>query len=171
MTRRFAGFAPAPAEGTPTPQHSGRLMERQKQWITDADTFFISTRHPESGADLSHRGGNPGFVRILDDRTLVFPDYSGNNLFNTLGNLKIDQRAGLLFLDFESGHVLQLSGTAEILWEEEVQGLHDFPGTNRLVRYRIDETVQINEALRSRYLFDAYSPYNPGGTGWEGTTG
>jgi predicted pyridoxine 5'-phosphate oxidase superfamily flavin-nucleotide-binding protein len=58
--------------------------------------------HAPAGVDCSHRGGNPGLVRVLDERRLVFPDYSGNNMFQTLGNLSLDSRAGLLFLDFET---------------------------------------------------------------------
>jgi len=60
--------------------------------------------------DASHRGGEPGFVQVLDDNHLLWPDYAGNNHFNTLGNLLVDSRVGLLFVDFAGGHLLQLSG-------------------------------------------------------------
>ena len=63
------------------------LADEHQRLVARADTFFIATNHPESGADVSHRGGNPGFVRIVDGWRLAIPDYSGNNMFNTLGNI------------------------------------------------------------------------------------
>jgi len=89
-----------------------------KSWIETSDTFFIATAHPESGADASHRGGNPGFA-TFDGERIVFPDYRGNNMFNTLGNLTVNPNCGLLFLDFESGDMLQLSGRGTIEWEPQ----------------------------------------------------
>src|SRR5262249_32200442 len=94
------------------------LDAEQKRLIEKADTFFIASRHPEKGADASHRGGNPGFVRVLDEKRLVWPDYSGNNMFQTLGNIVENPNAGLLFIDFHNGDVLQLSGKAEVIWDE-----------------------------------------------------
>ena len=72
---------------------------------------------PTGGADISHRGGKPGFVRAGDNGTLSFPDFSGNGHFNTFGNLEVCDRAGLLFVDFTTGDVLQLTGGAEVVWE------------------------------------------------------
>ena len=100
-----AGAAPRVAEGLSRPQQA-RLRK--------ADTFFIASFHPEGGADASHRGGAPGFVRVLGENELVFPDYPGNGMFNTLGNLQADPRAGLQFVDFEKGDLLQLSGLARV---------------------------------------------------------
>jgi predicted pyridoxine 5'-phosphate oxidase superfamily flavin-nucleotide-binding protein len=94
-----------------------RLSPEQVRWIGRADTFFIASRHPTRGADASHRGGPAGFVEVLGRSMLVFPDFPGNNMFNTLGNLSADPRVGLLFVDFESGRTLQVSGRAEIEWE------------------------------------------------------
>ena len=98
-------------------RRSSALDARTRALVAGADTFFIATWHPGGGADASHRGGRPGFVRVLDDRTLEFPDYPGNNMFNTLGNLVGHPRAGLLFVDFERGDLLQLTGRAKIRWE------------------------------------------------------
>jgi uncharacterized protein len=83
-----------------------------------ADTFFIATAHPTAGADVSHRGGPPGFVQV-DGNRLTWPDYPGNNMFNTLGNLVANPRCGLLFVDFESGTTLQLRGTATVHGDAE----------------------------------------------------
>jgi len=74
---------------------SSSLGERTRDLVAGADTLFIATWHPGGRADASHRGGRPGFVQVLDDRTLQFPDYPGNNMFNTLGNLVGHPRAGL----------------------------------------------------------------------------
>ncbi|WP_221469511.1 pyridoxamine 5'-phosphate oxidase family protein [Cohnella nanjingensis] len=76
-------------------------------------------------ARYRHRGGSPGFVRGAGDRELVFPDYFGNSMFNTLGNLHVNPRSGLPFIDFEPGGTLQLTGEAEVLWGEE--GIADCP--------------------------------------------
>jgi hypothetical protein len=84
--------------------------------IGAADTFFLGTTNPERGSDTSHRGGRPGFVRV-DGGRLWWPDYPGNNLFNSFGNLAVDPEAALLFLDFDEGRTLQLSGTAEVDWD------------------------------------------------------
>ncbi|MHC1561792.1 pyridoxamine 5'-phosphate oxidase family protein [Actinomycetospora sp. C-140] len=86
--------------------------------IAAADTFILGTRHPDRGADTSHRGGDPGFVHHADGR-LWWPDHPGNNLFNTLGNLEVDPSASLLFLDPGRGAILQLSGTAVVEWTDD----------------------------------------------------
>lgn len=92
------------------------LVRRQRDWIRNADTFFIASRHPDVGADVSHRGGPPGFVGIDDEGRLAWPDYPGNTMFNTLGNLVVDPRAGLLFVDFETSRTLQVAGRTVIEW-------------------------------------------------------
>jgi uncharacterized protein len=84
--------------------------------ITKADTLFVASAHSERGVDASHRGGNRGFVRVVDDRTLRIPDYKGNCIFNTLGNFPVNPRAGVVLLDFESHRTLQLVGRPEILY-------------------------------------------------------
>jgi uncharacterized protein len=85
--------------------------------VSAADTFFLGTTHPQRGSDASHRGGPPGFVRVLGDGRLRWADFPGNNLFNSLGNLAVDPEAALLFLDFGTGCTLHLSGTAEVEWD------------------------------------------------------
>jgi uncharacterized protein len=95
---------------------SATLGDRARRLVAATDTFFIASWHPAGGADASHRGGQPGFVRVHDERTLEFPDYPGNNMFNTLGNLVDHPRAGLLFVDFEGGDLVQLTGRTEVRW-------------------------------------------------------
>ncbi len=101
---------------------SGKVLRPEHiQLIQAADTFFLGTTHPESGNDASHRGGPAGFVRVTPDR-VRWPDYPGNNMFNSFGNLSIDPTAALLFVDFPTGAVLQLSGTATVCWDETAGG-------------------------------------------------
>jgi uncharacterized protein len=136
------------------------LTESQQHCIIQADTFFIASSHPESGADASHRGGNPGFVQVLNNKKLVFPDYSGNNMFQTFGNLVINPNAGLLFLDFEKGQTLQLTGKATLIWD--VKRLNAFAGAQRLVEFDIEEVLETRNATSMRWRFGEYSPANPG---------
>ncbi len=143
-----------------------RFDARTTEMITQADTLFIATatadgpdaqpRDPTLGADVSHRGGKPGFVTIEDDRTFVFPDFSGNNHFNTIGNIVLNPKAGFLFADFESGDVAYLTGAAEIVWEgEEVNA---FAGAERLIRFTAEEVVRVEGSLPLRFAFGEYSP-------------
>ena len=92
------------------------LTPDDAEQVRTADTFFLGTTHPDRGNDASHRGGAPGFVRV-DDSRLWWPDYPGNNMFNSLGNLAVHPVAALLFTDFTTGRILQLSGTAEVEWD------------------------------------------------------
>jgi uncharacterized protein len=120
----------------PPAERSSVLSPPQRALITAAGTFFIASAHPQSGADASHRGGPAGFVRVVDDGTLAFPDYPGNKMFNTLGNIAVEPRTGLLFLDFETGSMLQLTGRARLDW-----------GTGPVVVwFEIDEVLELREA-------------------------
>lgn len=130
--------------------------------IARADTFFIATQHlgeggdPRNGIDISHRGGRPGFIRVMDKQTLRWPDYRGNSFFNTLGNIATDPRAGLLIVDFESGDTLQLTGRAKVVWEWDQSDPH-WQDAQRLVEFAIDEGVLLQNAvpLRWDYLSQA----------------
>ena len=138
------------AEPPLPPTRSERLDARQQAWIARADTLFIASFHPKGGADASHRGGNSGFVRVLDERRLCVPDYAGNNMFNTLGNLSGYPRAGLLFVDFEKGDLLQLAGRATLVWQPE-----------RAVEFEIDRVVETRGGSPLRWELLEYSPSNP----------
>ena len=141
------------------PARSAVLTPRQRALVAAADTFFIASFNPEGGADASHRGGAPGFVRVLDERTLAFPDYPGNNMFNTLGNLAAQPRAGLLFLDFDHGDTVQLTGRARLEWgPPELAGP---PGTTGVVvTFEVEEARENRGGgVRGRLL--EYPPANP----------
>jgi predicted pyridoxine 5'-phosphate oxidase superfamily flavin-nucleotide-binding protein len=119
IRRRRVGRAAPGADARPraADQAGTALPPHHRLWIASADTLFVASAHATRGADVSHRGGEPGFVSVLDDQTLRIPDYAGNGMFNTFGNLTLDPRAGLVLRDFESHRTLQLVGRAEIRWE------------------------------------------------------
>ena len=129
-------------------ERAGALTPAQAAWLSAADTLFIASRHPRAGADVSHRGGPPGFVRVPSPDRLLIPDYAGNMMFNTLGNLAADPRVGLLLVDFDAGGMLQLTGRATIHWEPAARG--DFQGAERLVELSIDEVVAVGPPAASR---------------------
>lgn len=129
--------------------------------IRGCDTFFVATsaaaNGPAHGADVSHRGGRSGFVDVDASGVIRWPDFQGNNFFNTIGNLTADARAGLLFIDFERGDLLHLSGRAEVVWEGgEVAR---FAGANRLLRFVPERHVYRRGSLPLRWASVEQSPY------------
>ncbi len=126
-----------------------------KQLIALADTFFISSYYPQvefRGADVSHRGGKPGFIRIENDKTLVIDDFIGNNVFMTLGNLHSNPVAGLLFINFTTGDILQLACRSEIIEATDNKNL-------RQIRLTLDYGWFFETALSIESKFLEYSPF------------
>jgi hypothetical protein len=127
-----------------------------RQLVRGADTFFIATAHPqalaggapEHGIDVSHRGGRPGFVRV-GQGVLTVPDFTGNSFFNTLGNLLLQPRCGLLFIDYERGDTLQVAARARIVTEGEE--LASFRGALRLVKLEVTSALRTRGALPLRW--------------------
>lgn len=147
--------------------HSGATLSAAAQHIIrHADTFFIATttpaamvpeqQHPAHGVDVSHRGGRAGFVRIDSASSLTVPDFSGNFFFNTLGNIALNPRAGLLFIDFDNGDLLYLAVDAEIIWGgAEVDA---FRGAERLMRFTVRHMRLREAALALRWSGAELSP-------------
>ncbi|OKK07842.1 pyridoxamine 5-phosphate oxidase [Streptomyces sp. CB03234] len=144
-------YEPASAFAAAARRHGVRLTPAQTGFVRAADTFFIATVAPGHGADASHRGGNPGFVTVASPTELSWPDYAGNAMFLTLGNLEADAHAGLLFLDWTTGTTLQLTGTARAVFDDE----------GRTVRFTVDRVVETEGANPLRWSAPAYSPANP----------
>jgi hypothetical protein len=125
-----------------------------------ADVLFLATGHAQRGNDASHRGGNPGFIEVMNKNTLRIPDYPGNGLFNSLGNVVGDPQVGLLLPDFEHGRQLQLTATAKILWDlPDPEGKTG--GTNRFVEFTIIRWLKRPLPARLKSAVVSYSPYNP----------
>ena len=155
---------------------SARLSEAAVALIDRADTFFIATAGPGAragrvaeGVDVSHRGGRPGFVKVTEVAgrgVLTAPDFAGNNAFNTLGNIATNPRAGITFVDFASGDLLLLTGTAEVVWDgPEVAS---FAGALRLLRFTVAEGVFLAQALPLRWSVPEYAPQLARTGAWSG---
>ncbi|WP_175981044.1 pyridoxamine 5'-phosphate oxidase family protein [Burkholderia sp. BCC1630] len=131
------------------------LSDADRALLAQADTFFVASANTSAdagaarGADVSHRGGMPGFVRVDDAHTLTTPDFSGNRFFNTLGNLQHDPRAGLLFVDFDSGDLLYVAARAEIVWDGPL--VASFDGAQRVVRFHVREVRRMRAVLPFRW--------------------
>ena len=137
-----------------------QLGEEQLSIITNADTFFIGTSNPNGNLDVSHRGGKPGFVEVKDRKSLKVPDYKGNSMFNTFGNLMLNDKAGLVFWDFNQSQLLQLNGNAVINWNSPGNE-EKTAGTNRFWEFKINEWIQISLVKKYSWEFLDYSPNNP----------
>ncbi|MFL1523549.1 pyridoxamine 5'-phosphate oxidase family protein [Pseudomonas sp. O230] len=139
-------------------QHLNGLDDAAKATISGADTFFVASYvdvDDRRSVDVSHRGGQAGFVQVEGNR-LTIPDFAGNLFFNTLGNLLINPRAGLLFIDFNSGDLLHLSGRTEVILEgPQVEA---FQGAERLWTFEVEQVVRRPAALALRWRFDGVSP-------------
>ncbi|QTN46498.1 pyridoxamine 5'-phosphate oxidase family protein [Ectopseudomonas mendocina] len=138
---------------------STELDARPRALIEGADTFFVASyvEHDDGrrSVDVSHRGGRAGFVRVEGNR-LTIPDYAGNLFFNTLGNLSVNPRAGLLFIDFATGDVLQLGGRAEIILDSPL--IKAFEGAERLWTFDVEQVVLRPAAISLRWAFEEYAP-------------
>ena len=134
---------------------TSELTEHMRRWIQKVDTLFIASGYSDNsdeavyGMDASHRGGPAGFVKIESASRLTFPDYAGNNHFNTVGNITMDSRVGLLFVDFEHGNMLQLTGNASIDWGSTELARH--PGAQRLIVFTLEQAVELSAAIPLRW--------------------
>ena len=138
------------------------LDDEARRLIGEAATIFVASSAGVGAAlDVSHRGGRPGFVQVDGDGGLTIPDYSGNFYFNTLGNLHLHPRAGLLVIDFASGDLLQLHGATEILWSgPDVETL---AGAERAWRFYPIAGQWLRGALALRFGAEETSPFSPRG--------
>lgn len=146
------------------------LTDEARAIISGADTFFVASyvdRDQERQVDASHRGGKAGFVRIGEDGLLTIPDFSGNFHFNTLGNFLVNARAGLLFIDFETGDILQLTGTAQVITDSPE--IAAFEGAERIWTFRPRRVVLRRGAspLRWKMRENAFSSKSLRTGSWE----
>ncbi|KAF2728410.1 hypothetical protein EJ04DRAFT_516624 [Polyplosphaeria fusca] len=139
-------------------EQSPNLSNEAKALIAKSDMFFLSTS-TEDDMDTNHRGGPTGFVRIVSDTEIAYPEYSGNRLYQSLGNLQMNPKIGITFPDYETGEILYITGTTEILVLEDAAKL--LPGSNLAVKIKIDEARLVEGGLPFRGTRKIPSPYNP----------
>lgn len=159
--------APAPA------RVQARLDGATADLIRHADTFFIATAHPDAargehaahGVDVSHRGGRPGFVGVDGDHLWV-PDFAGNQYFNTLGNLLLNPRAGLLFVNFSEGSLVWIAATAQIL--HDGRAVDAYPGAQRVLQLTVHALWTARRRLPLHSQDGEASPFLAGTGIWPG---
>ena len=108
------------------------LTEEDRAFIARCPMFFLATADAEGHPDCSYKGGLPGFVRALDATTLAIPDYDGNGMYRSWGNVVVNPHVGLLFLDFENPKRLRVNGTAQVAQDDPL--LAEYPGAVFIVR-------------------------------------
>ena len=113
------------------------IGERDRAFVEACDMFFIATADAEGRPNCSYKGGEPGFVRVIDERTIAFPNYDGNGMYLSMGNALVNPHVGLLFISFESGRRMRLNGEASIDSEDELMA--SYPEAQFVVRVRAHE--------------------------------
>ncbi|MFF7181281.1 pyridoxamine 5'-phosphate oxidase family protein [Streptomyces sp. NPDC008121] len=159
IQKRTPTTAPTADAPDPTRRHGTELTPGQLAFVARTDTFFIATADRDGNADASHRGGHPGFLQALSPTRLRWPDYVGNAMFGTLGNLEVNPRAGLLLPDWSTGTLLQLTGTATVDWDPGHAAA--VPGAQRIVEFTVEHAVQSDHASPLRWTAPQYSRFNP----------
>ncbi|KAH7069670.1 hypothetical protein BKA63DRAFT_519400 [Paraphoma chrysanthemicola] len=134
------------------------LSDEGRALINKSDMFFLTTSADED-MDVNHRGGPIGFVRVTAENQIVYPEYSGNRLYQSLGNLLINPKIGITFPDYESGDVLYVTGTSQVLVGGDAAAV--LPGSNLAVQITIDEARFVQRGLPFRGTRRLPSPYNP----------
>ncbi|MFD5917807.1 pyridoxamine 5'-phosphate oxidase family protein [Kitasatospora sp. NPDC058201] len=153
-----------PEAGAPRRVAGGPALSTAQQLLAaTADTFFVATAGPDGRVDASHRGGNPGFLRVLGPDRLRWPDYAGNSMFMTLGNLELDPRAGLLIPDWETGGALLVTGEARTDWSDPAGA--GLPGAERVIDLTVTDVLELADATPLTWTDPEYSPANPRSAG------
>ena len=116
--------------------HSDRLGDGERAFLSRMSMFFLATADAEGQPQCSYKGGAPGFVRVLDDRTLCFPVYDGNGMYLSLGNLQVNPKVGLLFVDFASPSRLRIEGRATL--DEDDELLPTYAEAQGIVRVAVE---------------------------------
>ncbi len=138
---------------------SDAISEEDRAFIESRDMLFLATADPEGRPTCSYKGGDPGFVRVLDPHTLAFPSYDGNGMFLSMGNALLNPEVGLLFLCFERGRRLRVNGTARIEEDDELRPL--YPGAQLIVRVRAREVFPNCSRYIHRYALVERSRFVP----------
>ena len=142
---------------------SETISDRHKAFIEARDMFFIATADADGWPEASYKGGEPGFVRVIDDRTLAWPNYNGNGMYLTSGNLAVNPKVGLLFIDFEIGTRLVVRGTVSMDRDDPMTP--SWPGAQFVVRARTHEVFAQCRRYVHHYTLVERSPFVPDAKG------
>src|SRR3990172_9431147 len=113
------------------------INKNDRAFIEHMDMFFIATVDEQGHANCSYKGGEPGFVRVVDDHTIAFPNYDGNGMYLSMGNVLKTKQVGILFIDFENQHRMRLNGEATISYDDPL--MTEYPEAQFIVRVRAHE--------------------------------
>ena len=113
------------------------ITDEEKAFIESRDMFFLSTMDKRGFPTCSYKGGDPGFVRVVDRGTIAFPSYDGNGMFYSMGNIRAYGKVGLLFIDFETPNRMRLHGTASI--DDNDPLVMEYQGADMVVRVKVEE--------------------------------
>jgi uncharacterized protein len=138
---------------------AAEIADPHRGFIESRDFFFLSTVDHRGFPTCSHKGGEPGFVRVLDSRSLVFPSYDGNGMFLSMGNIAAYGKIGMLFIDFDVPHRVRLHGTARVAHDDPL--MSEFPGAELLVRVQVQEVFVNCPRYIHRSARVEQSPYVP----------
>jgi len=130
-----------------------------REFIGTRSMLFVATADAQGHPDCSYKGGLPGFIRVLDDRTLVVPDYDGNGMYRSWGNVRQNPSVALLLLDFETPKRLRINGRAEILADDPMA--REFPDAVFLVRVTADRIFPNCPRYLHKMRLEEYSVYSP----------
>jgi predicted pyridoxine 5'-phosphate oxidase superfamily flavin-nucleotide-binding protein len=136
------------------------FSDEDRTFIQQQSMFFLATTDAEGFPDCSYKGGDPGFVRVVDERTLIFPSYDGNGMFKSLGNIRANPAVGLLFLSFDQPKRLRVNGKGSVMSDDPL--MNEFPGAQLLVRVTAHHIFPNCPRYVHRMQLVEPSPYVPG---------
>lgn len=135
------------------------IGDDDRAFIESRDMFYLATVDERGFPSVSYKGGDPGFIRVVDNRTLAFPSYDGNGMFYSMGNIAGQAKVGMLFIDFETPHRLRLHGTATVSGEDPL--LMEYVEADLIVRVQVEEIFINCPRYVHRYVKDTASKYVP----------
>ena len=138
---------------------SDTISEGDRAFIEARDMFFLATADADGRPTCSYKGGEPGFVRVLDERTLAFPSYDGNGMYLSAGNVLVNPSVGMLFIDLERGHRMRLEGEARVDPDDPL--LADYPEAQLVVRVRATKVYPNCPRYIHRYTLQQRSRFVP----------
>lgn len=147
------------------------FTDKDRAFLEHSPMFFLATADAEGRPDCSYKGGMPGFVQVVNSRTLAFPDYDGNGMFKSLGNILVNPHVGMLFIDFEHPDRIRINGTATVHDDDPL--LSDYPGAQLIVRVQVEQIFpNCPRYIHTMHLvkYSAYAPrldYTPPEPEWK----